>query len=129
MVWPLVTGGVLRIRPSYEIDCVASRQSTNEGGYKMPLQAGSGNKDEEVSPRPVLDLITGKWRSQAVCAAAELGIADILKDGPRSTLEIATAIGASEDAVYRLLRALASLGLFLSLSERRFIDPSGPVSP
>jgi predicted O-methyltransferase YrrM len=80
----------------------------------------SREKDEHVSPQPLLDLITGKWRSQAVCAAAELGIADILKDGPRSTLEIARAIDASEDAVYRLLRALASVGLFSSLPGRSF---------
>jgi hypothetical protein len=65
----------------------------------MSLPTGSGNKDEEVSPRGVLDYITGKWRSQAVCVAAELGIADLLKDGPRSTRDIANAINASEDAV------------------------------
>ena len=92
----------------------------------MSQQAGSGNRDEEVSPRRVLDLITGKWRSQAVCVAAELGIADILKDGPRSAREIAKAVDASEDAVYRLLRALASLGLFSSLPERCFaLTPLG----
>jgi len=91
----------------------------------MSSQAGS-NKDEKVSPRQVLDLITGKWRSQAVCVAAELGIADILKDGPRSTPEIAKGVGGSEDAVYRLLRALASLGLFSSLPERCFaLTPLG----
>lgn len=87
----------------------------------MSLQPDSGNKDEEVSPGRVLDLITGKWRSQAVCVAADLGIADILKDGPRSTREIAKAVDASEDAVYRLLRALASVGLFSSLPERHFV--------
>jgi O-methyltransferase domain/Dimerisation domain len=92
----------------------------------MSLQAGSGNRDEEVSPGWVLDLIMGKWRSQAVCVAAELGIADILKDGPRSTLEIANLVDATEDAVYRLLRALASLGLFSSLPERCFaLTPLG----
>jgi SAM-dependent methyltransferase len=92
----------------------------------MSPQSGSRNKDEEVSPGRVLDLITGKWRSQAVGVAAELGIADILKDGPRSTREIATAVDASEDAVYRLLRALASLGLFSSLPEHRFaLTPLG----
>jgi len=81
----------------------------------MPLE-----REEYVSPQPLLDLITGKWRSQAVCVAAELGVADVLKDGPRSTREIARAIDASEDAVYRLLRALASVGLFASWPERSF---------
>jgi len=49
-----------------------------------------------------------------------------LRDGPRSTLEIADIIGASEDGVYRLLRALASVGLFSSLPGRRFeLTPLG----
>jgi DNA-binding Lrp family transcriptional regulator len=74
----------------------------------------------------LLDLVVGAWRSQAICVAAELGLADVLKDGPRSTEEIARAVDASEDAVYRLLRTLASLGLFSSESERCFaVTPLG----
>jgi hypothetical protein len=74
----------------------------------------------------LMELIAGAWRSQAICVAAELGIADLLKDGPRSTAEIARAANGSEDAMYRLLRALASLGLCSSLSERRFsLTPLG----
>jgi O-methyltransferase domain/Dimerisation domain len=81
---------------------------------------------DKPSPKIILDLITGKWKAQAVCVAAELGIADILKDGPRSTQEIAAAANVSDDAVYRLLRALASLGLFSSLPDRRFeLTPLG----
>lgn len=92
----------------------------------MPERGKPGSQDREVSPRILLELIAGTWRSQAVCVAAELGIADLLKDGPRSAYEIAHALNASEDAVYRLLRALASLGLFSSQSERRFtLTPLG----
>ena len=92
----------------------------------MPQPVGAGNDHPKASPSAVLELITGKWRSQAICVAAELGIPDILKDGPRSTEEIAEVAGASEDAVYRLLRALASVGLFSSLPGRRFaLTPSG----
>ena len=92
----------------------------------MPELGGPAGQDREPSQRMLIELIAGTWRSQAVCAAAELGIADILKDGPRSTQEIAGAVNASEDAVYRLLRALSSLGLFSSLSERRFaLTPLG----
>ena len=92
----------------------------------MIQPTGAQSQDEEVSPRTVLEIITGKWKTQAVCVAAELGIADMLKDGPRSAQEIAQAADASEDAVYRLLRALASLGLFASLPERRFsLTPLG----
>ena len=37
----------------------------------------------------MLQLITGKWVMQAIYVAAELGIADHLKDGPRSSRDIA----------------------------------------
>jgi C-methyltransferase len=92
----------------------------------MPEPVGPESHDQEASPRIVLDLITGKWRAQAVCVAAELGLADILRDGPRSTEEIAEIAKVSGDGVYRLLRALASLGLFASLPGRRFtLTPLG----
>ena len=92
----------------------------------MPEPGEGGSHDREVSPGTLLDLIAGAWRSQAVCVAAELGIADTLKDGPRSTQEVARALNASEDAVYRLLRALSSLGLFSSLPDHRFtLTPLG----
>lgn len=92
----------------------------------MTQPAGTRSQDEDVSPKTVLELITGKWKTQAVCVAAELGIADLLKDGPRSAQEIAQAVDASEDALYRLLRALTSLGLFSSLPERHFaLTPLG----
>jgi len=70
--------------------------------------------------RALFELIAGKWISQAVSVGAEFGIADILKDGPRSATEIARIAGASEDAVFRLLRALASVGLLSSEPGRRF---------
>jgi len=80
-----------------------------------------------VTPEPpasspeLLDMIVGKWVSQAICTAAELGIADVLKDGPLSTAEIAAKAGASEDGVYRLLRALAHVGLFVENEPRHFV--------
>jgi SAM-dependent methyltransferase len=75
--------------------------------------------------RALFELIAGKWISQAVSVGAELGIADILKDGPRSAAEIATIAGASEDAVFRLLRALASVGILSSEGQRFALTLSG----
>jgi hypothetical protein len=64
-------------------------------------------------PQAVLhDLLTGFWRSQAVHAAAKLGLADLLKDGPRTADDLARATGTHGRTLYRLLRALASLGVF-----------------
>ncbi|MEK7806549.1 MAG: methyltransferase [Chloroflexota bacterium] len=84
------------------------------------MQTGSRYTGQGASPGPLLELIGGKWLSQAISVAAELGIADFLKDGPRSAAEIADMAGASEDAVFRLLRALAGVGCFSRLPGRRF---------
>jgi hypothetical protein len=53
----------------------------------------------------LMNLTAGKIVSQALAVAAELGIADLLKDGAKSAADIARAANASEDGVYRVLRA------------------------
>lgn len=50
-------------------------------------------------------------RSRILCAAARLGIADALGDEVRSVGFLAEACQANPDALYRLLRALASIGV------------------
>ena len=73
-----------------------------------------------------LDLITSGWVAQGVYAATKLGIIEALRDGPRSADDIAESIGADPDAVYRLMRMLASRGLFTSKGNRRFaLAPMG----
>jgi ubiquinone/menaquinone biosynthesis C-methylase UbiE len=77
-------------------------------------------------PMTFMNLTAGKWVSQAIAVAAELGIADFLKDGPRTAAEIARMANASKDGVYRLLRALGSVGLFAETGNRRFrLTPLG----
>lgn len=61
----------------------------------------------------------GYQRSQALAVAAELGIADLLA-GPRPVAELAAATRTDETALYRLLRALASIGVFHEDDERCF---------
>lgn len=60
----------------------------------------------------IFQLITGYWISKSIYAAAKLGIADLLKDGSQSCEQLAQATGANARSVYRLLRALASVGIF-----------------
>jgi hypothetical protein len=64
------------------------------------------------STMALMNLTAGKIVSQALAVAAELGIADLLKDSAKSAADIARTANASEDGVYRVLRALASVGLF-----------------
>ncbi len=60
----------------------------------------------------MLNLLTSYWVSQSVCVAAVLGVADHLKDQSRSSAELAQTTGTHAHALYRLLRALASVGVF-----------------
>ena len=74
-------------------------------------------------PRPgeaVMQLATGYMASAALYAVTKLGIPDILKSGPKPAGEIAKACGAKEDAVYRVLRALSSAGVFSETKPRTF---------
>jgi O-methyltransferase domain/Dimerisation domain len=65
-------------------------------------------------------LINAHQLSQAICVAAELGIADLLADGARTSGDLADATRTNEDALYRLLRALASVGILFEENERLF---------
>ena len=65
-------------------------------------------------------IVRGYQASCAVRTAAELGIADLLDGGARSIDELAAATGAHAPTLYRLLRALASIGVFHEEPERRF---------
>jgi hypothetical protein len=65
-------------------------------------------------------MITGYWTSQAIYAAAKFGIADLLSRGPRPIDELAGATGTKPELLYRLLRALASIGIFAEEHGKRF---------
>jgi SAM-dependent methyltransferase len=56
--------------------------------------------------------IMGFRTTQMIHVAAKLGLADCLAAGPRSAWDLAAAVGAEPQALHRLLRALASLGIF-----------------
>ena len=74
-------------------------------------------------PRPydvLFQMLVGKWISQAVGTVVEIGIPDQLAKGARHCSYVAREAGVSEDGLYRLLRALASVGLFAESANRRF---------
>lgn len=78
-------------------------------------------------PVAMLELIMGSMVTQALYVAAKLGIADVLKDGPLPPKDIAERVGADPDAVNRLLRALASQGLFRGDGQRYELTSLGDV--
>ncbi|BFM38480.1 O-methyltransferase family 2 [Synechocystis sp. LKSZ1] len=75
------------------------------------------------SPPPqmaLMQMITSYWVSQSIYAAAKLGIADHLATGEKSYKELATVTYTHEQSLYRLLRALASVGIFTETSVGQF---------
>ena len=60
----------------------------------------------------IMQLTTACWTSRCLHIIAELGVADALGDLPQSTEALAKATGTQPLALYRVLRLLASVGIF-----------------
>ena len=70
--------------------------------------------------RQITHLIYGFMTSQAIAVAAKLGIADLLKQEPRTAEELANATKAHAPSLNRLLRMLTSVGIFAEDANGRF---------
>src|SRR5688500_12114556 len=68
----------------------------------------------------LLRMINGYWLTQAVYVAAKLGIPDLVTGEPKTAQAIAASCHTDARSTYRLLRALASLGLFAEGEDGRF---------
>ena len=66
----------------------------------------------------MLEMATGAWSTQTMYVAAKLKIADELANGPACAADVAERVGADPDALYRLMRALATKGLLDAPSRR-----------
>jgi SAM-dependent methyltransferase len=77
-------------------------------------------------PVQMLQLLGGFQVSQALFAVAKLDLATLLEAGPRSVDDIASASGAQTEPLRRLLRSLASLGVFTTVEPGSFaLTPLG----
>src|SRR5262245_46268896 len=71
-------------------------------------------------------MMSSLWVPQALYTAAALGVADALAGGPRSSADVARAVGAHPEALHRLLRALVALGLCSTTDDGAFeLTPLG----
>jgi hypothetical protein len=76
----------------------------------------------------LLRLVNGYYVSQAIHVAASLGIADLLADGTRTSDDLAHEADADPETLYRLLRALASVGVLHEGDGRLFsLTPVGEL--
>ena len=76
---------------------MANKPESSRDGAHDPLQH-------------LMQLSTGYIAAAALYTAVQLNVADQLAAGSKSAAELAGATGANEDALYRVLRLLASLG-------------------
>ena len=85
---------------------------------------------QDASPRPpqavMLQMFMGMWHAQIISAFAQLGVADRMAGGAASSEELARQCKANPDALYRLLRAAATLDLCAEGAGKRFtLTPLG----
>lgn len=106
----------------------------------MPLQKNAGavrrfsglmkfagwlqNIPNKVTPPPfrLMQIGSAFWQSRVLHVAARLDIADILGDERLAVDKIAIRVSADPDAIYRLLRMLAAMGIFEEVSPRVFAN-------
>ena len=79
--------------------------------------AGPASAPPEVA---LTQIMFGALATQALYVPAKLGIADLLVDGPKSVEELATATGTHAPSLYRVMRAVASVGVFTEQDDRKF---------
>lgn len=74
----------------------------------------------------LMSMVFGFMVSQAISVAARLGIADLLQEGSRSAANLAEATHCHPRSLYRVMRALASKGIFHEHENEMFsLTPMG----
>src|SRR5260370_28372918 len=78
---------------------------------------------EQVETRAQLfDMLAGFMRTQALSVIAKLGVADAGSMVLVDVAEVARRVGANESSLYRLMRFLATEGVFAEVEPRRFTE-------
>lgn len=79
------------------------------------------NQSSVAPPDAILmQMLFEAQMQRSICVAAKLGIADLLAARPQTADELAAKTGAHAPSLYRLLRTLASIGVFAETSDRKF---------
>ncbi len=84
----------------------------------MSAESGKG------APAPphvgILQILGGQHVAGAIACLAQMGIPDLVEAGPKSAEELAGEIGAHPVALYRLMRATASVGVLTEGADGKF---------
>jgi hypothetical protein len=85
------------------------------------FQTENTTTPSDIPPQLVmLQMVKSYWISQLIYIAAKLGIADLLKNGPLSCDKLASSTGTHARSLYRVMRALASVGVFAEKEQGDF---------
>src|SRR5678816_507908 len=76
--------------------------------------------NQTPAPVQMLQIISGFWISRAVYVIAKLGIPDLLESGPKTAEDLASATGTHAPSLFRILRALVSVGVLSSTEDGSF---------
>src|SRR5262245_60549985 len=76
--------------------------------------------DTNNAARKIAQMLSGYWISQMLYVAAKLDVAELLKDGPRRSEDLARQTETDPRSLYRLLRTLASVGVFAETEQGVF---------
>ena len=68
----------------------------------------------------MMQMVTSYWVAQSIYASAKLNLADELQTGPKHYEHLATQTATHAPSLYRLLRALASVGIFVETNPGYF---------
>ena len=80
---------------------------------------------QNTKPAPqeqIFSTVVGFWQARALAVAAELGVPSLLAEGPLHVDELASRTKTNVSALFRLLRALESIGIFTQVSPRVFVN-------
>jgi SAM-dependent methyltransferase len=77
---------------------------------------------DKVTPPPfrLIQIGSAFWQSRALYVGAKIGLADAIGDSEKSTATLARTLSLNEDHLYRLIRMLSSMGVFIETSHRTF---------
>ncbi|MBV9866355.1 MAG: methyltransferase domain-containing protein [Abitibacteriaceae bacterium] len=92
----------------------------NASLHPAPSEAAPAAPPSVPPPVVLLQMATGYWVTQSIAVAAQLSIADHIKETPKTAVELAEATGTHAPSLYRLLRFLASTGIFVEDENGRF---------
>src|SRR4051812_33725115 len=96
---------------------------------QISMATATATTEQSLSPQVFLtQLAFGHIVTQALYVATKLGVADLVAEKPRPVSELAAATNVNERALYRVLRSLASVGIFEERDPKVFaLTPSAQL--